>query len=277
MTSIAATLTRAAKAASSAALLSAALAAPMAAAQPALAARLTSDAGRLVLIEPDGSRQDLSDKPGAVLTLGNGMRLRIDGVERQTDVRGQPVWLHRVSVADAAAGWRTLCAPHADGTRHLVFIAGRDRGDGTVQEDADAFAMSCTNGAQAKCLRFGYRPWGREAGGAPGQAAFNACVRIIRADYGGAGEPTTENGRLIDVYDDLGVQRPDRLPTQRFEAGWSEHGAVCVSGPRVPENITPAQIEARYPQLRGRVGEVCTEDFARAHGAILFNRSGEAR
>ena len=30
----------------------------------------------------------------------------------------------------------------------------------------------------------------------------------------------------------------------------------------------------RYPKLAGRTGEVCTEEFARANGAILYNRSG---
>ena len=33
------------------------------------------------------------------------------------------------------------------------------------------------------------------------------------------------------------------------------------------------QLEARYPRLKGRTGAICTEDFARAHGAVIFNHS----
>jgi hypothetical protein len=29
----------------------------------------------------------------------------------------------------------------------------------------------------------------------------------------------------------------------------------------------------RWPRLAGLTGAICTEEFARAHGALLFNRS----
>lgn len=257
--------------------IAAALALAAGAAPAAHAARLISDAGRLVLEQGDASRLDLSATPGTLISLAGGLQLRIDGVQAEAGPGGRTVWLHQVSVADPHSGWRPLCDPHADGTTHLVFVPGSQRADGSLHEDAAAVSPSCTAGALAKCLRFGYRPWGREADGSPGIAAYNACLRMVRADYGGTDEPSTENGRIIDVYDDLGLQRTDLLPGQRFEAGWDAQGAVCVSAPRVPENITPEQIEARHPRLRGRVGAICTEAFARAHGAILFNRSGPAQ
>jgi len=37
--------------------------------------------------------------------------------------------------------------------------------------------------------------------------------------------------------------------------------------------LVGAELERQYPALRGRTGAVCTEAFARAHGAFLFNRS----
>jgi hypothetical protein len=46
-----------------------------------------------------------------------------------------------------------------------------------------------------------------------------------------------------------------------------------VHHPRVAEKVTLAELKARYPQLRGRTGAICTEEFARAHGALIFNRS----
>jgi hypothetical protein len=58
-----------------------------------------------------------------------------------------------------------------------------------------------------------------------------------------------------------------------LEAGWTEQGAARVNHPRVAGNVTLSEIEARWPQLVGKTGAICTEAFARANGAVLFNRS----
>jgi hypothetical protein len=42
---------------------------------------------------------------------------------------------------------------------------------------------------------------------------------------------------------------------------------------RVKQNTTLAEIAAHSPRLADRVDDVCTADFARAHGAVLFVRS----
>ena len=96
---------------------------------------------------------------------------------------------------------------------------------------------------------------------------------MMRGDYGGSGEPFTQNGMSIDLYDPQEIQTPDMLGRQAFEAGWTPEGAVCVHHARVKENVTLAQLEARFPRLEGRTGAICTEEFARSLGAILFNRS----
>ena len=45
-------------------------------------------------------------------------------------------------------------------------------------------------------------------------------------------------------------------------------------GESVPDlHETLAELEVLYPALRGRTGAICTEEFARAHGALVFNRS----
>ena len=77
----------------------------------------------------------------------------------------------------------------------------------------------------------------------------------------------------IDLYDTQGIQTPENAAEQAFEAGWTPEGAVCVHHVRVKENTTLAELEAKYPKLRGRTGAICTEEFARSNGAILFNRS----
>jgi hypothetical protein len=104
-------------------------------------------------------------------------------------------------------------------------------------------------------------------------ALYNACLRMVRADYGGDGNGTTRNGMRIDLYDARGIEVPANDPRMAFEAGWTDAGAVCVNHPRVVENVTLADIATRWPRLAGKTGAICTEEFARSRGALLFNRS----
>jgi hypothetical protein len=134
-------------------------------------------------------------------------------------------------------------------------------------------SIACTGGAEAKCVRFGYKPWGQSPDGTPLADAYNACVRLIRADYAGDGKGTTRNGQPIDIYDSFGLQPPGNDPSYQFEAGFTADGAVCVRHVRVKENATLSGVEASAPRLAGRVGDICDEAFARKAGAILFVRS----
>jgi hypothetical protein len=164
--------------------------------------------------------------------------------------------------------------PGADGRRAGFPVPGRAVGDGTVMAAGPGvFELTCTAGAQAKCVRFGYRPWASAPDGRPMRDLYNTCIRMVRADYGGDGRATTRDGTVIDLYDVWRIQSPDRREDHDFEAGWAPDGAVCVRHPRIAEHVSLDELERTYPRLRGRTGAVCTEDFARAHGAVLFNRS----
>jgi hypothetical protein len=222
---------------------------------------------------PDGRVRRSPELVGAVLTLRSGDRVRIDAVERTQDERGRAIWLHTLSVADGG-GWTNLCLAGPDGRRAGFPVPGRATADGLVIAAApDVFELTCTAGAQAKCVRFGYRPWENAPDGTSLRHLYNACIRMVRADYGGDGTATTRDGITIDVYDTFRIQTPDLVAGHAFEAGWGPDGAVCVRHPRIREHVTLEQLTARFPRLAGRVGEICTEDFARAHGALLFNRS----
>ncbi|PCC69041.1 hypothetical protein SAMN02745121_05626 [Nannocystis exedens] len=80
---------------------------------------------------------------------------------------------------------------------------------------------------------------------------------------------------LINIGDRLGIQEVDEAPEFALEAGWGPAGALCVHHPRVPENATLAQLEAKCPErLRGRTGAACTrEAFAADPQYRLFNLS----
>jgi ADYC domain len=144
---------------------------------------------------------------------------------------------------------------------------------GDTDGEPSEFTITCTGGAQGKCVRFGYHPWERMPDGTPMRSVYNTCVRLVRADYAGDGHGTTRNGQPIDIYDAIAIQSPANDPRYEFEAGWSPAGTVCVRHVRVKENTTLPRIQASSPRLAGRVGDVCTEAFARVAGATLFVRS----
>jgi hypothetical protein len=153
----------------------------------------------------------------------------------------------------------------------LAGTAGK--GGVLVSDDPARFDIVCAAGARAKCIRFGYRPWDTGADGASMLPVYNTCVRMVRADYCGDGAGTTRNGMSIDMYDVFGVQKPDNLAEQDFEAGWGPEGAVCVRHVRVKENTSLDALARSCPRLAAKLGSNCTEEAARASGALLFNRS----
>jgi hypothetical protein len=225
----------------------------------------------------DGRTLYSADLVGATLSIvlgGRVTRVRIDGVERDPRSQHGDVWLHDFSTPDDAGGWRPLCMPDRDGRRQGFPIAGRAGRDRRIAPaEPGVLELTCTGGALAKCIRWDYRPWAAAADGRPLRDIYDACVRMVRADYGGDGEGTTRNGMRIDLYDDVGIQAPAGDPIDAFEAGWSADGAVCVHHVRVKENTSLAVLEEKHPRLKGRTGAICTEAFARAHGAVIFNRS----
>ena len=217
----------------------------------------------------DGRILQSVDLVGAVLGLPSGARVRIEAVEERDGV-----WLHTFSAQRTDGTWANICRLGPDGRRAGFPIAGHATEDGTLAEAAPGvFEITCTAGAQGKCVRFGYRPWETSPDGRSMRPLYNACIRMVRADYGGQGDGTTRDGVLIDIYDDLKIQTAELIDGQDFEAAWTSEGAVCVRHVRVRERVSLEELERRYPRLQGRTGAACTEEFARARGALLFNRS----
>jgi ADYC domain len=226
----------------------------------------------------DGHLLAQHELPGVRIVLGDGSgrqrTIRIDAVERDPKDRNGEIMLYAMSEQNPTSGdWRNVCLPDPDG-RQLGFpLAGTFTADGRYEPSPGGLLITCTGGAEGKCIRFGYKPWGHAPDGTPLAEAYNACVRLVRADYAGDGKGTTRNGQPIDIYDSFGVMPPVNIPAFEFEAGFAADGAVCVRHVRVKENATLAGIEASNTRLAGRVGDMCDEAFARDAGAILFVRS----
>jgi hypothetical protein len=246
---------------------------------PAIAAPAVAVEGtQFRLLSPDGTTVPQGALPGTVLTLGDGSgaqrRIRIDAVERDPSDPAGEVTLYALSIEDPVSGeWRNACLPDREGRRLGFPLAGHFTAEGDYEPAPGRLLITCTAGADGKCVRFGYKPWAKAPDGTALLPYYQACVRLVRADYAGDGRGTTRNGQPVDIYDRLGVQAPANDPAYEFEAGFGPAGAVCVRHVRVKENATLAGIEASAPRLAGRMGEICTEAFARTAGALLFVRS----
>jgi hypothetical protein len=208
---------------------------------------------------------------GAVLSVndphGGRQSIRIDAVE--PDPTDPDILLHTLSVQDPATGtWGNFCSPDADDIAKGFPLSGTWSDDGRHLPDKDAFALMCAGGAVGKCVLWGYKPGKLTPNGESLWDYHQACVRMVRADYGGDGIGHTRDGTPIDFYDRIGIVKPAADPGKlSFEAAWGVDGAICVRKARIAEIISIAVLESKYPRLRGRTGEACREDQV---GAALF-------
>lgn len=222
----------------------------------------------LVLRLSDGTVLRGDGLVGLTLSAGRDkseIEIRIDDTVHEGRLANRGITFYRMSVKNPATGAsQPLCEVDPDGERAAFAFP-----DGT-----GGFSITCTSGAEGKCILFGYLPW-ETKDGVSLRDLHRACIHMLRADYGGDDHPTTRNGTAVNVYDRLGIQHPDPAPGMAFEAAWGPDGAVCVSHTRIADNISLEELAERYPKLRGRLGpHVCSEEFMRADPrALLFNQS----
>ncbi|MCV3209027.1 ADYC domain-containing protein [Mesorhizobium sp. YC-39] len=226
---------------------------------------VTTDDGRIV---------PQNDLVGAVLTIGDGndqVPLRIDAVETDPHNLDGAIMLYAMSSRDAATGeWRNICEPDIEGRRMGFPLAGTWTPDGRHLPSDTAFSITCTGGAQAKCVRFGYRPWEKSADGTSLWDHHQACTRMIRADYCGDGVGHTRNGTPIVIYDRKGIQQDEAAPDMSFEAAWGVGGALCVSHTRIRDVLTMEGLARICPDVRQLPQTPACESQA---GALILNRS----
>ncbi|OEO32303.1 hypothetical protein VW23_012205 [Devosia insulae DS-56] len=220
----------------------------------------------------DGTTRQGTELVGMVLTYSDGdstIRIRLKGVRPDPRDTSGKLQLNDLRYADTD---NPYCSPSADGVREGYAVAGRADADGTIHPaEPGEFVLTCTSGAQGKCLRFGYRPWEIGPDGVSKADRYNACIHMVRADYCGDGTPTTRDGTIIDMFDDAGIQVADRNPGFSFEAAWTPKGAACVAHVRIRENISLEDLARTCPRLTGKLGpEACSEG---AVSAEVYNLS----
>lgn len=247
---------------------------------PAIAAESVGVRG--VAVEKTAFRVTLSDGrviaqeqlPGTILVFGDGTgrqrRIRIDGAERDPKDPAGEIMLYALSEQDPGSGeWRNLCLPDVEG-RQLGFpLAGAFTPDGRYEPGHAGILLTCTGGAEGKCVRFGYKPWGFGPNQVSLAPYYQACVRLVRADYCGDGVGHTRDGTPIDIFDRIVIQRDETAPGMTFEAAWGPEGAVCVRHTRLPDVLDSAALATACPRLAQAIDETCGE----AAPALLYNRS----
>lgn len=232
--------------------------------------QLIADKGELVLRLDDGRDLRGQDLVGAtvVASVATGeQRIHIQSLVG-TVVSDKPLFLYNLTVEDPSHASQNVCQPDIIGRQAAIPLMK----NGHLQ-------LTCTSGAEGKCILLGYRPWETRADVSM-QELHEACIHMIRADYGGDDHPTTRDGTEIDVYDRIGLQKPSDLNPMPLEAAWGRDGAICVAHPRIADHITLSELERRYPRLKGHLGATdCTEESVKNDPRVLlFNRSkGDVR
>lgn len=179
------------------------------------------------------SQQAISVKHGF-----RGMRLAVDTythwvIERIEDDPLSDGELYFINVVDRA-GTHPLCPDQNQENLSAIPLAGSWDETGDWQEEGLTFA--CFDGVLAKCVRWGYAPWGKQDGQEL-RAYHQTCSRMARADYCGDGVGHTENGTLINIWDEIGIQSADIREDLAFEAAWTPDGAFNIERTRFPEDM----------------------------------------
>jgi ADYC domain len=131
---------------------------------------------------------------------GRRQMFQIRHVELDPEDPQQETALYTVFYRDPNQNWQNLCHASAHYEAKAMTLQGSWDATGAYHADENLVSFSCMNGALAKCVRFGYKPWKTVAGKSLGEL-HRACVRMVRADYCGDGIPHTKDGTLINLYD----------------------------------------------------------------------------
>jgi hypothetical protein len=184
------------------------------------------------------------------------------------------------------ASWVNPCIAldEEDAPRALAVPGVWDE-SGARRTETGKFTFACANGVIAKCVGWGYAPWGTKEGRSL-EALHQACTRMARADYCGDGRSHTREDTRIDMYDALQVltrttESSAEWDVKRasFEAAWSGEGATCLSHTRDGSAVETvlAECPGRFEVAKKDLGEgdQCTvvRKGEKAEAALLRNHS----
>jgi hypothetical protein len=180
-----------------------------------------------------------ADFIGAVVTQqdvdGSTFTSTITNVQTDAQDPSGEILLYTLTAYNPATGTvQNLCNPDHWGGQYATPVYGSWDSTGAHTQSGSQFMFACTSGVVAKCVRWGYKPW-KSVNGVALADYHQACTRMARADYCGDGVTHTQEGTLIDMYDDLGIEQQaplDLTSPLLFEGAWTTRGAYCISKER---------------------------------------------
>jgi hypothetical protein len=206
-------------------------------------AKLSLRAGDLMAAQAGGDLLGGEKLEGAVLkgsmTDQTPVSLRIDDVAGTAD----PEIFEYTIAAWNGSTWTNACGERDGMPVPALALAGRwDESSGTPTggdhiDETNVFTFACKTAVTAKCVGMGYAPWrsitechGNDCQTIAMRDMHQACTRMMRADYCGDGTAHTQNGTLINAWDNFDIQTQDTaVPvTWTNEAEWTPNGAACI-------------------------------------------------
>jgi hypothetical protein len=185
---------------------------------------------------------------------------------------------YRVEVWNAkSASWENPCIPTSRVPSPRAFaVRGVWDETGARHEVPGKFTFACENGAIAKCIDWGYKPWAKKDGRSL-EDLHQACTRMARADYCGDGRSHTRENTVIDMYDDLQLLTRTTEATASweparasFEAAWTPEGAWCLARTR-----DGRAVETVLAECPGRF-EAAEKDFGEGDRCTVRRKGGRA-
>ncbi|MCY1015907.1 ADYC domain-containing protein [Pyxidicoccus sp. MSG2] len=209
---------------------------------------------------------------GAMLqgTASDGQPVEVALCAVETDADDPSLVWYRIQVWNAeSATWANPCtATNRVPAPRALAVPGIWDETGARRDLPGKFTFACENGAIAKCIDWGYKPWATKEGRSL-QDLHQACTRMVRADYCGDGRSHTQEENPIDMYDEFKLltrtTQASRSwdPTKAsFEAAWTPEGASCLARTRDGQAIEtilaqcPERFEPGTKDLDG--GDRCT-------------------
>ena len=198
----------------------------------------------------------------ATTANGQTITVRIDSALQGTGSNAD-LWFYGVSYQNSA-GWQPLCGVDGTGAKILaVPVLGAWKAttaDQAHYTTGTQYTWACRAKTVAKCVELGYKTWKGYSN------QMQTCVRLLRADFCGTGVSYTVDGRLLNLFDNAGVQKDTE--TWPAEAEWTTAGARCVSSTNVTRYQLALQSNPKctLPVVSSTCG---TQGFAA--GAIMID------
>jgi hypothetical protein len=156
-------------------------------------------------------------------------------------VDGPKITAYALSYTNAVGERSSVCPDALDATAPAVTLIQDetyDRDAKTVEPHRPGwFTLACAGEAVFKMKRMNYGPAADFDGhGHPASVdQRQATLKMITADYCGAGRSFTHQGTSVLWYNAGGSVDPQPSPGAQPEALWTAHGAVCLDVPRVED------------------------------------------